>query len=112
MRIHLIYGAIIVALIAYLFAPASPQTFLECRENAARTAKSKEAMYVLIGVCRERFPEKPPVSASVKTFIAPRLSSFPAPPAPAAPDFSDVPHPYDPSKLDFSTYGVPVDRNK
>ena len=38
----------------YLF---SPTDFSECREQAARTGRSKEAMWVLIDICRTKFPK-------------------------------------------------------
>ena len=37
----------------YFFSPANVS---ECREQAARTARSKEAMFVLLGLCHSKFP--------------------------------------------------------
>jgi hypothetical protein len=36
----------------YIFSPADIE---ECREQAARTARSNDAMRILIGVCNSRF---------------------------------------------------------
>jgi hypothetical protein len=40
----------------YLFYPANVS---ECREQAARTARSNDAMRVLINLCYDKFPSKP-----------------------------------------------------
>jgi hypothetical protein len=57
---RLIYPAIIAVLIAGYFVatgnPYGPRNRSECREEAARTAKSKEAMAVLLGLCNSKFP--------------------------------------------------------
>lgn len=59
----LVYLAIAVALSAGYFAatgwPFSPHNSEECEEEAARSAKSKEAMSVLLNLCESKFPAKP-----------------------------------------------------
>jgi hypothetical protein len=40
----------------YFFSPTSAA---ECREQAARTARSNDAMRVLISLCYSKFPSKP-----------------------------------------------------
>jgi hypothetical protein len=40
----------------YFFSPAN---ITDCREQAARTARSKDALRVLEGVCYDKFPSKP-----------------------------------------------------
>jgi len=40
----------------YFFAPTNYQ---DCKEQAARTARSNEAMRALIGVCYSKFSSKP-----------------------------------------------------
>jgi hypothetical protein len=37
----------------------SPTNVAECREQAARTARSNDAMHVLISLCYSKFPSKP-----------------------------------------------------
>lgn len=60
---HLVYLAVAVALSAGYFAatgwPFSPHSSEECREDAARSARSNEAMSVLLGLCGSKFPAKP-----------------------------------------------------
>jgi hypothetical protein len=85
----------------YAFSTASPRNFNECREEAARTAKSKEAMFVLIDVCREKFPQKK-VEAKAPDVSA---SPLPAPPI-AVPSSAPTIAPGGP---DFSSEGIPVD---
>ena len=37
----------------------SPTNYTECKEQAARTARSNDAMRVLIGICSSKFPSNP-----------------------------------------------------
>jgi hypothetical protein len=57
---RVIFPAIIAVLIAGYFLAVSasfaPRNLSECREQAARSAKSKEAMFVLLGLCSSKFP--------------------------------------------------------
>jgi hypothetical protein len=65
-RRHVGIALIITALAFVLWRPwetyyyfISPTNISECREQAARAARSKEAMWVLISVCNTKFPGKP-----------------------------------------------------
>jgi hypothetical protein len=55
----------IVALAIFLWRPWEtfhffyPANVSECREQAARTARSNDAMRVLINLCYDKFPSKP-----------------------------------------------------
>ena len=40
----------------YFFYPAN---ISDCREQAARTARTNDALHILIGVCNDKFPSKP-----------------------------------------------------
>ena len=57
---RLIFPAIITVSIAGYFLvagkPFAPHNRAECREEAARVAKSKEAMAVLLNLCNSKFP--------------------------------------------------------
>jgi hypothetical protein len=58
---RLIYPAIITVLITGYFLatgnPFAPHNLAECREEAARSAKSREAMHVLLNLCNSKFPK-------------------------------------------------------
>src|SRR5258708_13900921 len=101
-RIHLVYIAIIAVLAAGYYL-TKPRNFTECREEAARNAKSKEAMFVLIDVCRAKFPQIAQVRVE-----QPAKASKPDLVQPAPASRAEQLLPLDPT-LDFSAYGVPVD---
>jgi hypothetical protein len=58
-RLYVGIAGIVVALAITLWSPSiyifSPSNFDECREQAARTARSNDAMRILIGVCSSKF---------------------------------------------------------
>ena len=62
-RKKLSFAAAAAVCAAYLWAPweilQRPRTYVECKEHAARTARTNAAMYVLISNCSARFPQPP-----------------------------------------------------
>jgi hypothetical protein len=51
-------ASLIVALVLF-FYPFYPANISDCREQAARNARSNDAMRVLINLCNDKFPTKP-----------------------------------------------------
>jgi hypothetical protein len=61
-RRHLRYAGIaflVMGVVLVLWRPWEPTNVAECREQAARIARSNDAMRVLISLCYSKFPSKP-----------------------------------------------------
>lgn len=60
-QLYLVFA--VAGVCIYMWTPwelfQSPRNYVECKERAARTARSNAAMYVLISNCSARFPQSP-----------------------------------------------------
>lgn len=78
---RVIYPAVLAALlVGYLIAtgsPFAPRSHQECMEDAARSAKSVQAMRVLIDLCNSKFPpaaaSAPRPTPATKSILPPPL---------------------------------------
>src|SRR5215467_2935491 len=50
--------AFLISMLAlFLLRPWDPANLSECREQAARTARSNDAMHILLNLCSSKFPD-------------------------------------------------------